>query len=50
MSCSPRPPSIFQNLANEHADPLVRLNLEALREAAGLDALLIATFDSRRTR
>ena len=36
----------FQNLANEHADALVRLNLEALREAAGLDALLIATFDS----
>ncbi len=35
----------FQNLANEHADALVRLNLEALREAAGLDALLIATFD-----
>ena len=36
----------FQNLANEHADALVRLNLEALREAAGLDALLIATFDA----
>lgn len=35
----------FQNLSNEHADALVRLNLEALREAAGLDALLIATFD-----
>ena len=27
----------FQNLASEHADALVRLNLEALREAAGLD-------------
>ncbi|HKQ15065.1 MAG TPA: EAL domain-containing protein [Steroidobacteraceae bacterium] len=36
----------FQNLATEHADALVRLNLEALREAAGLDALLIASFDS----
>jgi hypothetical protein len=39
----------FQNLANEHADALVRLNLEALREAAGLDALLIASFDSEHT-
>ena len=39
----------FQNLANEHADALVRLNLEALREAAGLDALLIASFDSAHT-
>jgi diguanylate cyclase (GGDEF)-like protein/PAS domain S-box-containing protein len=36
----------FQNLSNEHADALLRLNLEALREAAGLDALLIATFDA----
>jgi PAS domain S-box/diguanylate cyclase (GGDEF) domain len=36
----------FQNLSNEHADALVRLNLEALREAAGLDALLIASFDA----
>jgi diguanylate cyclase (GGDEF)-like protein/PAS domain S-box-containing protein len=36
----------FQNLASEHADALVRLNLEALREAAGLDALLIASFDA----
>ena len=39
----------FQNLANEHADALVRLNLEALREAAGLDALLIGSFDSAHT-
>ena len=39
----------FQNLANEHADALVRLNLEALRDAAGLDALVIATFDSEHT-
>ena len=39
----------FQNLASEHADALVRLNLEALREAAGLDALLIASFDSAHT-
>ena len=39
----------FQNLANEHADALLRLNLEALREAAGLDALLIATFDAGHT-
>lgn len=35
----------FQNLAGEHADPLIKQNLDALREAAGLDALLIATFD-----
>jgi hypothetical protein len=39
----------FQNLSNEHADALVRLNLEALRDAAGLDALLIATFDSEHS-
>ncbi|HEX4971005.1 MAG TPA: EAL domain-containing protein [Steroidobacteraceae bacterium] len=39
----------FQNLSNEHADALLRLNLEALREAAGLDALLIATFDAGHT-
>ncbi len=39
----------FQNLSNEHADALLRLNLEALREAAGLDALLIASFDSAHT-
>jgi diguanylate cyclase (GGDEF)-like protein/PAS domain S-box-containing protein len=39
----------FQNLSNEHADALLRLNLEALREAAGLDALLIATFDAAHT-
>jgi diguanylate cyclase (GGDEF)-like protein/PAS domain S-box-containing protein len=39
----------LQNLSNEHADALLRLNLEALREAAGLDALLIASFDSEHT-
>ncbi len=39
----------FQNLSNEHADALLRLNLEALRDAAGLDALLIATFDAGHT-
>lgn len=39
----------FQNLSSEHADALLRLNLEALREAAGLDALLIATFDEAHT-
>jgi diguanylate cyclase (GGDEF)-like protein/PAS domain S-box-containing protein len=39
----------FQNLANVHADALLRLNLEALREAAGLDALLIATFDAEHS-
>jgi diguanylate cyclase (GGDEF)-like protein/PAS domain S-box-containing protein len=39
----------FQNLTNEHADALLRMNLEALREAAGLDALLIATFDAAHT-
>lgn len=39
----------FQNLASEHADPLLKQNLEALREAAGLDALLIATFDDAHT-
>jgi PAS domain S-box-containing protein len=39
----------LQNLSNEHADALLRLNLEALREAASLDALLIATFDSAHT-
>ena len=39
----------FQNLSNEHADALLRLNLEALREAAGLDAFFIASFDSAHT-
>ena len=35
----------LQNLASEHDDPLLQENLEALREATGLDTLLIATFD-----
>jgi hypothetical protein len=35
----------FQNLGAERDDPLLRHNLEALREAGGLDAVLIATFD-----
>jgi diguanylate cyclase (GGDEF)-like protein/PAS domain S-box-containing protein len=39
----------FQNLAQEHADALLRLNLEGLREAAGLDALLLASFDDAHT-
>ena len=30
----------FQNLSSEHADALVRLNLEALREAAAAELLL----------
>src|SRR4030095_5522432 len=39
----------FQNLWNQRRAALVRLNLEALREAAGLDALLIASFDAAHT-
>lgn len=35
----------FQNLITEQADAPLKQNLEALREAAGLDALLIASFD-----
>ncbi len=35
----------FQNLAAERDDPQLKQNLEALRDAAGLDAILIATFD-----
>ena len=35
----------FQNLASERDDPLLKHNLEALRESAGLDAIVIATFD-----
>src|SRR5690349_1230648 len=38
----------FQNLAQERDDPLLKHNLEALREAAGLDAVLVATFDDAR--
>jgi diguanylate cyclase (GGDEF)-like protein/PAS domain S-box-containing protein len=39
----------FQNLQHESGDPLIQQNLEALREAAGLDALLIATYDETNT-
>jgi diguanylate cyclase (GGDEF)-like protein/PAS domain S-box-containing protein len=35
----------FQNLSRELDDPLIRANLEALREATGLDTLMIAAFD-----
>lgn len=35
----------FQSLAAERDDPQLKQNLEALRDAAGLDAILIATFD-----
>jgi diguanylate cyclase (GGDEF)-like protein/PAS domain S-box-containing protein len=35
----------FQNLSSERDDPLLKQNLEALRESAGLDAIVIATFD-----
>ena len=38
----------FQTLASEN-DPSIRQNLEALREAAGLDAVFIALFDAQRT-
>ena len=39
----------FQNLTAERDDPLLKQNLEALREAAGLDAVVIATFDEAHT-
>ncbi|WP_129642708.1 EAL domain-containing protein [Peristeroidobacter agariperforans] len=35
----------FQNLTSERDDPLLKHNLEALRESAGLDAVVISTFD-----
>ncbi|HEX2493426.1 MAG TPA: EAL domain-containing protein [Steroidobacter sp.] len=35
----------LQNLGREDDDPLIQQDLEALREAAGLDAVLIARFD-----
>jgi diguanylate cyclase (GGDEF)-like protein/PAS domain S-box-containing protein len=35
----------FQNLTSERDDPLLKQNLESLRESAGLDAIVIATFD-----
>ncbi|WP_331069012.1 EAL domain-containing protein [Steroidobacter sp.] len=38
----------FQNLASERDDPQLKHNLEALRDAAGLDAIVIATFDEAR--
>ena len=39
----------FQNLTREDDDPLLAQNLEALREAAGIDTLLIARYDESRT-
>ncbi|MFO7306895.1 MAG: EAL domain-containing protein [Gammaproteobacteria bacterium] len=39
----------FQNLTQESADQLIKENLEALREAAGVDTVLLATFDEERT-
>jgi diguanylate cyclase (GGDEF)-like protein/PAS domain S-box-containing protein len=38
----------FQNLPRENTDACVVRNLEALREAAGLDAMFIALFDRER--
>ncbi len=38
----------FQNLPRENTNACVTRNLEALRDAAGLDAMLIALFDRRR--
>ena len=39
----------LQNLSEEHGDPLLQHNLEALREAAGLDSIFIASFDESCT-
>jgi diguanylate cyclase (GGDEF)-like protein/PAS domain S-box-containing protein len=39
----------FQNLTRESGDPLLKENLEALREAAGLDTVLLGAFDDDRT-
>jgi diguanylate cyclase (GGDEF)-like protein/PAS domain S-box-containing protein len=39
----------FQNLSLHSADPLLKENLEALREAAGLDTVLLGTFNEERT-
>jgi diguanylate cyclase (GGDEF)-like protein/PAS domain S-box-containing protein len=39
----------FQNLSLDSADPLLKENLEALREAAGLDTVLLGTFNEERT-
>ncbi len=38
----------FQNLPRENTDACVTRNLEALREASGLDAMFIALYDARR--
>jgi diguanylate cyclase (GGDEF)-like protein/PAS domain S-box-containing protein len=38
----------FQNLPADDADVVIRQNLEALREAAGLDAVFIAHFDAQK--
>ncbi|NLG77836.1 MAG: hypothetical protein GX535_16505, partial [Xanthomonadaceae bacterium] len=39
----------FQNLSRDTGDPVLKENLEALREAAGLDVVLLAAFDEDRT-
>lgn len=39
----------FQNIAEEEGDAALRENLEALREAAGLDTILFASFDPENT-
>ncbi len=39
----------FQNLTRANADPVLKENLEALREAAGLDTVLLGAFDEERT-
>ncbi len=39
----------FQNLTRDSGDPLIKENLEALREAAGLDVVLLGTFDDEHT-
>ena len=39
----------FQNLSLDSADPLLKEDLEALREAAGLDTVLLGTFNEERT-
>jgi diguanylate cyclase (GGDEF)-like protein/PAS domain S-box-containing protein len=39
----------FQNLTRDSGDPVLKENLEALREATGLDTILLATFDEERT-
>jgi diguanylate cyclase (GGDEF)-like protein/PAS domain S-box-containing protein len=39
----------FQNLRQEDAESVAKQNLDALREATGLDAFMIACFDEERT-